>query len=194
MNKLEARALIENTGNYDEEDVEEIMDVFNVLQQYIGYEDKRRDKRFIVKFHDIGWYTPEKMTGTNWYETLFDMFCSEMYDNLIQTLADEHIPITTLNKILSNLWCGHYQNFRIDMPNITDENIVELAQEFYDEYNYEGDEYVKDYITVKNELQNLEDNYMNYWIEFLEEQNVDEEIVEEIKKRYKEDQKKKGKK
>ena len=194
MKELEARALIEGTGNYDDYDMEEVMSVFRTLQKHIGYEDTRRDKRFIVKFHDIGWYTPTKMAETNWYETLFDMFCSEMYDNVIEDLSNDKIPITTLNRMLSNLWCGHYQRFIIDMPNITDENIVELTQQFYDEYNYEGDEFVEDYIKVKQELKNLEDNYMKYWIEFLEEQNVDEEIVEEIKKKYKEDQKKKGKK
>ena len=51
MNKLEARAIIENTGNYDEEEIEEVMDVYDALAKNMGWKDTRSDKRYVVKFH-----------------------------------------------------------------------------------------------------------------------------------------------
>ena len=59
MNKLEAQMIVENTGNYSEEDVEEVMDTYEELMKNVGFEDNRRDKRYIVKFHDIFYYMPD---------------------------------------------------------------------------------------------------------------------------------------
>lgn len=193
MNKLEARALIENTGNYDEEEIEEVVDVLEVLEKHMGYEDNRSDKRFIVKFHDIFWYTPEEFTNTEEFNDLFDMFCNEQYDYFMEGMSDQGITKTSVGNMLDRLYCGHYQTFKIEMPYIREDNIVELAQDFYDEYNYEGGQFVEDYITVKNALQDLEDNYVAYWIQFLKDMEVNEKIVKEIETKYNEDLKKKGK-
>lgn len=193
MNKLEARALIENTGNYDEEEIEEVVDVLEVLEKHMGYEDNRRDKRFIVKFHDIFWYTPEEFTNTEYFNDLFDMFCNDQYEYFMEGISDQGITKTNVCDMLDSRYCGHYQTFKVEMPYIEKDNIVQLAQDFYDEYNYEGGQFVEDYITVKNALQELEDNYVAYWIQFLKDMEVDEKIVKEIETKYNEDLKKKGK-
>lgn len=191
MNKLEARALIENTGNYEEEEIEEVIDVLEVLEKHIGYEDNRSDKRFIVKFHDIFWYTPEEFTNTEYFNDLFDMFCNEQYDYFMEEIGGQGITKTNIGDILNKRYCGHYQTFKVDMPYIEEYNIVQLAQDFYDEYNYEGGQFVEDYITVKNALQDLEDNYVAYWIQFLKDMEVDEKIVKEIETKYNKERKKK---
>lgn len=191
MNKLEARALIENTGNYDEEEIEEVIDVLNVLEKHMGYEDNRRDKRFIVKFHDIFWYTPEEFTNTEQFNDLFDMFCNDQYEYFMEGIKEQEITKTNVGDMLDSRYCGNYQTFKIDMPYIEEYNIVELAQQFYDEYNYEGGQFVEDYITVKNALQDLEDNYMEYWIQFLKDMEVDKKIVEETETKYNKERKKK---
>lgn len=193
MHRLEARALIEDTGNYDEEEIEEVIDVLEVLEKHMGYEDNRSDRRFIVKFHDIGWYTPEKFAYTNEFNDLFDMFCNEQYEYFMEGMSDQGITRAGVGNMLDRTYCGHYQTFKIDMPYIGEDNIVQLAQDFYDEYNYDGGQYVEDYITVKNALQDLEDNYMEYWIQFLKDMEVDEKIVKETETKYNEDLKKKGK-
>ena len=53
MNKLEARIIIENTGNYDEDEIDEILGVYKTVLKHIGFKDRRKDNRFVVKFHDI---------------------------------------------------------------------------------------------------------------------------------------------
>lgn len=193
MNKLEARALIENTGNYEEEEIEEVVDVLEVLEKHMGYEDNRSDKRFIVKFHDIFWYTPEEFTNTNEFNDLFDMFCNDQYEYFMEGMNVRGITKTNVYDMLDSRYCGHYQTFKVDMPYIEEDNIVQLAQDFYDEYNYEGGQFVEDYIIAKNALQELEDNYVSYWIQFLKDMEVDEKIVKETETKYNEDLKKKGK-
>lgn len=193
MNKLETRALIENTGNYEEEEIEEVMDVLEVLEKHMGYEDNRSDKRFVVKFHDIFYYTPEEFTNTEQFNDLFDMFCNDQYDYFMEEMDDKGITKIDVEDMLDRRYCGHYQTFKIEMPYIEEDNIVQLAQDFYEEYNYEGGQYVEDYITVKNALQELEDNYVSYWIQFLKDMEVDEKIVKETETKYNEDLKKKGK-
>lgn len=193
MNKLEARALIENTGNYEEEEIEEVVDVLEVLEKHMGYVDNRSDNRFIVKFHDIFWYTPEKFTNTEQFNDLFDMFCNDQYEYFMEEMNERGITKTNVYDMLDRRYCGHYQTFKVDMTYIGKDNIVQLAQDFYDEYNYEGGQYVEDYITVKNALQDLEDNYVSYWIQFLKDIEVDEEIVKETETKYNKDLKKKEK-
>lgn len=194
MNKLEARALIENTGNYEEEKIEEVMDVLEVLEKHMGYEDNRSDKRFIVKFHDISWYTPDEFTDTEQFDGLFDAFCNDQYEYFMEGIKEQEITRANVGDMLDSRYCGHYQTFKVEMPYIREDNIVQLAQDFYDEYNYEGGQFVEDYITVKNALQDLEDNYVEYWIQFLKDMEVDEKIVKETETKYNEDLKRKGEK
>lgn len=184
MNKLEAQAIIENTGNYDEEEIDEILNVYETVMKHIGFEDNRRDSRFIVKFHDIFYYTPKDMEDTDEFNNLFDAFCSDMYENIISQADEKHIEI---DEMLHPMCVGHYQAFIVDIEEITNENAIDVAMRVYDEFNYEGKEYVENYIYLVNLLQDLEDNYMEYWIEFLEGTDIPEKYIKETKEKYKED-------
>ena len=189
MNKLEARMLIENTGNYEDSEIEEIMDVYEELTKHIGWEDNRRDKRFIVKFHDIFYYMDDEWEKEHERELeyLFEEFCEIQYDYVKGDLFDNGIDI---DKLLTGRTVGHYEAFNVDMPNITEENIVELAQEFYDEYNYEGKECVKEQIYTVELLQELEDNYMEYWFELLGDTEFPKDKLKSMKEKYNNDKKK----
>lgn len=190
MNKLEARALIENTGNYEEEEIEEVIDVLEELEKHLGWEDERRDKRFIVKFHDIYYYIPDEWWSEHVEEFnyWFDDFCNIQYDYVKGDLFDNGIDI---DKLLTSRTVGHYEAFNVDMPYIGKDNIVQLAQEFYDEYNYEGGECVKQQIYVAELLKELEDNYMEYWLEFLEDTTIPRSILKEMREKYNNDKKEK---
>lgn len=191
MNKLEAQVIIENTGNYEEEEIEEVLDVYEEVIKHVGFKDERRDKRYVVKFHDICYYVPqeyeEEHEGEFW--GLFDEFCGEQIQILEEYFKEEDIDI---NEMLCSYYCGHYQTFKVDIPEITDANAVEIAMNAYDEFNYKGGKYVKDYIEVVNSLQELEDNYMEYWIEFLSlREDFPDKYLKEIKENYKRDKEKK---
>lgn len=159
--RLEAQALIEDTGNYVDDDIPYIMDVYDELAKHIGWEDNRRDPRFIVKFHDVIYYTPDEIG----YDSLFEMFCAETYDNVTDELAE--LGINT-DKHLMFLALGHYRAFKIKMPRIDRDNIVRLATDFYDEYNCEAKDRVKEHLQIVDVLQNLEDTYFEQWCEFLD--------------------------
>lgn len=184
-NKLEAQAIAEATGNYDEADIEEIMNIYEKVIKHVGFEDNRRDKRYIVKFHDIFYCMPEENSNayTDRYEMVFNNFCYDMQDQLNETWRENNINI---NLLLSNSFTGHYQAFMVDIPEITDENAIEIAMRVYDEgYNYTYQDYVSDYVFVVNTLQDLEDNYMEYWIDYLEaNEYFTEEDIKKIKEKY----------
>ena len=180
MNKLEARIIIEDAGNYTEEEVEEVLEVYEAVQKHIGFEDKRRDNRFIVKFHDIFYYAPDKYNEDT-FSSLFEAFCEDVYDNIMTQLYEKHIDIDSM---LHPMYVGHYQAFIVDIPEITNKNAIDLAMRIYDEFNYEGATYVENYIYAVNILQDLEDNYMEYWLDFLElNEFMNKEIIEAIKKK-----------
>ena len=184
MNELEARAIIENTGNYDGEEIEDVLCVYNILTKHIGFKDERRDNRFIVKFHDIFYYTPEEYDEKE-FDSLFEEFCEMQYEYVGELLNDKHIPI---DEMLHPMYVGHYQGFVVDIPEITSENAVDLAMEIYDEFNYEGGVYVENYIKVVDILQDLENNYMEYWINFLEDNEfMPQKMIDEIKNKYHKD-------
>ena len=185
MNKLEAQALIENSGNYDEEEIEDVLDVYKELMKNVGFEDNRRDNRYIVKFHDIFYYMPDEAESAEEVDGLFENFCYDQSEMIEDELKENNIDIDSM---LTNYDVGHYRAFLVDIPEITKENAVDLAMEIYDEFNYKGKDYVKNYIYTVNLLQDLEDNYMEYWIEFLELNEIQENIIKEIKEKYKKDQ------
>jgi hypothetical protein len=185
MNKLEAQALIENSGNYDEEEIEDVLDVYEELIKNVGFEDNRRDNRYIVKFHDIFYYMPDEAEAAEEVDGLFENFCYDQAEMIEDELKENNIDIDSM---LTNYDVGHYRAFLVDIPEITKENAADLAMEIYDEFNYKGKDYVKNYIYTVNLLQDLEDNYMDYWIEFLELNEIQENIVKEIKEKYKKDQ------
>ena len=185
-NKLEAQAIAEATGNYDEADIEEIMNIYEKVIKHVGFEDNRSDKRYIVKFHDIFYCMPEGISNayTDRYEMVFNNFCYDTQEQLDETWKENKINI---NLLLSNSFAGHYQAFMVDIPEITDKNAIEIAMNVYDGgYNYAFPrDYVSDYIFVVNTLQDLEDNYMEYWIDYLEaNEYFPEEYIEKIKEKY----------
>ena len=196
MNKLEAQIMIEDTGNYDEDDEETILEIYDELIKNKGFEDRRRDKRFVVKFHDIFYYAPEEIENTDKFDSLFEFFCEDMYNVVCMTI-EEDTPKDTINidldDMLTKQCVGHYQAFVVDIPEITDDNAVELAMNIYDEFPYYGKEYVKKYIKAVNTLQDLEDNYMEYWLEHLKANEYDEEYIKQIEEKYKADQERRKK-
>ena len=186
MNKLEAQIIVENTGNYDEEDIEYILETYEELEKHIGFEDNRRDNRYVVKFHDICYYTPKELEeDDDKFWNLFDAFCQDQVEWLEEENKTEGIDEELM---LTHVYVGHYPAFRVDIPEITKENTIEKAMEIYDETGYRGPEYVKSYIFMVNNLQAMEDNYMDMWIEFLRcGEYIEEESIKEIEDRYKSD-------
>lgn len=183
MNKLETQAIVESTGNYDDEDVEYIMGIYNKLAKHIGFEDKRIDKRYVVKFHDVFSYVPEKWKD---YEddlwSVFDMFCREQIEYVEESIGEQGIDV---GSVLTRYTVGSYQAFIVDIPEITEENLADLAMNIYDELGYRGVRYIDDYIYVTNLLQDLEDNYVEYWIEMLEDNEMaPEKEIKEMRERY----------
>lgn len=189
MNKLEAQAIIESTGNYIDEEIEDVLDVYEELIKNVGFEDNRKDNRYIVKFHDIFYYMPDGTEAAE-LDRLFENFCYDQAEMIEDELKENNIAI---DYMLTRYDVGHYRAFKVEIPEITKDNAADLAMKIYDEFNYEGKDYVKDYIYTINLLQDLEDNYMDYWIEFLELNEIQENIVKEIKENYKKDQERKKK-
>ena len=166
MKELEARAFIECETDYCEDDIDEIMDIYRRVVKHIGFEDKRSDKRYVVKFHDIIYCAPDGLYDEDEFIMVFNDFC-RMWAGLIEdTLADKHIY---LDSILHNRCLGSYQPFILGIPRITEDNSLELSIDIFDEFGWKGIEYVDNYVEVVNELQDLEDNYMEYWLEHIEE-------------------------
>lgn len=190
MNKLEARILIENTGNYVEEEIDDVMEVYEELEKHLGWEDERRDSRYIVKFHDIFYYMDDEWEKEHEQELydLFDMFCNMMYDD---TKEEENYNNIDVSRLLASGYTGHYQSFCVDMPNITEENIVELTQDFYDEFNYEGKEYVKEHIKEVEILKSLEDHYIEYWFDFLSNEEFPVKVLKKMEEKYNKEKKEK---
>ena len=186
MPRIEAQIGAENTGNYDEEDIEYILDTYDELEKHIGFEDNRNDSRYVVKFHDICYHSPsEEIISDEEFWDLFSMFCddqAEWMDEENKTEGiDEDLMLTRYN-------CGHYQAFRVDIPEITEENIIEKAMEIYDEAGYRGPEYVKSYVCMVKNLQAMEDNYMENWIDFLRcGEYIPEEDIKNMEEKYHKD-------
>lgn len=185
MNKLEAQIIVENTGNYDEEEIEDILEVYETVMKHVGFKDNRRDNRFVVKFHDIIYYTPKEIWDTDEFNGLFDAFCSDMYENIICQADEKNIVI---DKMLCRMYVGSYQAFMVDIEEITNDNAIDIAMKVYDEFPFEGEEYVEDYIYLVGLLQDLEDNYMEYWFDFLDgNEYYPQEMIDKMKEEYHKD-------
>jgi hypothetical protein len=185
MNKLEAQIVVENTGNYDEEETEDILEVYETVMKHVGFKDNRRDSRFVVKFHDIFYYAPKEIEDTDAFNGLFEAFCYDMYDVITERAHEKNIDI---DEMLHPMYVGHYQAFVVDIEEITNDNAIDVAMKVYDEFNYNGKKYVENYIYLVDLLQDLEDNYMTYWIEFLRSgEYMPEEQIKEIEDNYKKD-------
>ena len=193
MGELEIRAIAESKG-YEEEDVEYIADIFNELMKHKDFKDKRRDGRFIVKFHQIFWYMPDEKEMSdeerNAFEWRFEDFCEQQY-NLVMLDIRDNAPME-LKEMLTSYDVGHYPAFMVDIPEINENNALDLAIQIYDEYNWKGEDYVKSYIYAVNLLQDLEDNYMEYWLEYLDgDETITKEHYEQMKAKYNSDKEKK---
>lgn len=185
MNKLEARIIIENTGNYDEEEIDEVLGVYETVLKHVGFEDKRRDNRFVVKFHDIFYYTPEEIENTDEFNGIFDSFCEDMYDCIAETADEKNISIEDM---LHPMYVGHYQAFIVDIEEITKDNAIDVAMKVYDEFSWNGKEYVENYIQLVNAMQDIEDNYMEYWFDFIEgNEYFPQETIDKMKDEYHKD-------
>lgn len=185
MNKLEAQIIIENTGNYDEEEIEEILGVYETVLKHVGFEDRRRDNRFVVKFYDIFYYAPDEMGDTDEFIGLFDAFCEDMYDYIAETADEKNISIEDM---LHPMYVGYYQAFIVDIPEITNDNAIDVAMKVYDEFSWNGKEYVENYIHLVNAMQDIEDNYMEYWFDFIEDNEYfSQETIDKMKDEYHKD-------
>ena len=179
MATIEAELLLKKEGCYEDEEMEDVLRVYDELAKHIGFKDNRRDSRYVVKFHDIFWHTPEEYINSKEFEWMFNDFCEQQYE-----LADESATKEfSIDDMLTKQCVGSYRAFVVDIPEITEDNLVELSMQIYDEFNYKGGWYVEDYITVVNFLQDLEDNYMDYWLDFIDG-NVDDEIFQKTKESY----------
>ena len=193
MGELEIRAIAESKG-YEEEDVEYIADIFNELMKHKDFKDRRRDGRFIVKFHQIFWYMPDEKELSdeerNAFEWRFEDFCEQQYHLVLLDIRD-NAPME-LKEMLTSYDVGHYPAFMVDIPEINENNALDLAIQIYDEYNWKGEDYVKSYIYAVNLLQDLEDNYMEYWLEYLDgDETITKEHYEQMKAKYNSDKEKK---
>lgn len=187
MNKLEAQIIVENTGEYDEEEIEDILEVYETVMKHVGFKNNRRDSRFVVKFHDIFYYAPKEMedTDTDKFNGLFDAFCNDMYRCMIEQADERNIDIDSM---LLRMYAGNYQAFAVDIEEITNDNTIDVAMKVYDEFNYNGKEYVEDYIYLVGLLQDLEDNYMEYWFDFLDgNEYFPQKTIDEMKEKYHKD-------
>ena len=189
MNRLETQAIIEQTKNYDEEETEQILKIYDDVVKHIGFEDKRRDNRYIVKFHDIFYYTPEELQkDEDTFNSMFEDFCNQQVEYMEDYFYERHIDI---GEMLHPMYVGHYQAFIVNIPNITEENAAQVAMDIFDEFGWEGDVYASNYVTIVDTLQDLEDNYMEYWIEFLDNEaefrDIPKKYVEETKNNYEQD-------
>ena len=193
MGELEIRAVAEAKG-YEEEDVDYIADIFKELMKHKDFKDRRRDRRFVVKFHQIFWYMPEEKELSdeerNAFEWRFEDFCEQQYHLVLLDIRD-NAPMG-INEMLTRYDVGHYQAFMVDIPEINENNALDLAIQIYDEYNWKGEDYVKSYIYAVNLLQDLEDNYMEYWLDYLDgDEAITKEHYEQMKEKYNSDKEKK---
>ena len=190
--ELEVRMLAEAKG-YEEEDVDYIADIYKELMKHKDFKDNRRDKRFIVKFHNISWYMPDEKELSDEeqeaFEWRFEDFCEQQYHLVLLDIRD-NAPME-LKEMLTSYDVGHYPAFMVDIPEINEDNALDLAIQIYDEYNWKGEDYVKSYIYAVNLLQDLEDNYMEYWFEYLDgDETITKEHYEQMKAKYNSDKEK----
>lgn len=169
-----------------EEEVEKFLEIYEEVAKHIGFEDRRMDKRFIVKFHDVWYYMPSEFSDTSAADMLFSSFCEWEIENVDMSLEEEGVD---KDLILSNTYSGHYQQFETYIPSITEDNVYSIAYDIYDNHydEFEKCRYVDMYVKTVNILQNLEDNYMEDWIDFIEEEPEDvmpKRIKDQIKRKY----------
>lgn len=181
---LEARIYFKTLGYTDEYgELEEIMeDYLPNVHKCIGFTDERSDKRFVVKFHDILYYTntdgEDKDMEQTTFDVLFDRFCDYIYESVRDFMAEENI---TDNIVFGINTLGHYKAFEQIFPEITEDNYLEITAKVFDDGL--SPDYITDYTKLSDYLQGVEDNYFEDWLEFLAEE-IPEETIKKMKERY----------
>ena len=189
---LEEKIWAQNNFSDNFEIEEFLEDYLPEVKKHIGFKDERDDPRFVVKFHDICFYTntqdtsDEKadMTETE-FDSLFGTFCTDMYKNTEQFMLGEGISDSELFSIHD---VGHYKAFEKIIPELTEENYLDIALEIYNEGL--SPDYINEYTKLSYYLQDMEDNYMTYWLEFLRCMDIPEETIKNIERRWKEHEEK----
>lgn len=169
MNKdLETKIYLQSKG-FDDYEIEELIeDYIPEVEKCIGFEDNRSDKRFVVKFHDICFFTntPEDMDEET-FDYLFDIFCSQEYE-ATKDFMDEECVLSE-QKLFKTYEVGHYQMFEyIVEDKITEENVIDIAIDIYNEGL--SPYYIHDYTKLSNYLYEMEKHYMEWWLDFLREE------------------------
>ena len=189
---LEEKIWAQNNFSGDFEIEEFLEDYLPEVKKHIGFKDERDDPRFIVKFHDICFYTNTQDTANekadmteSEFDSLFGTFCTDMYNNTKQFMVEEGISDSELFSIHD---VGHYKAFEKIIPELTEENYLDIALEIYNEGL--SPDYINEYTKLSYYLQNMEDNYMTYWLDFLRCMDIPEETIKNIERRWKEHEEK----
>ena len=189
---LEEKIWAQNNFSDDFEIEEFLEDYLPEVKKHIGFKDERDDPRFIVKFHDICFYTNTQDTANekadmteSEFDSLFGTFCTDMYNNTEQFMEEEGISDSELFSIHD---VGHYKAFEKIIPELTEENYLDIALEIYNEGL--SPDYINEYTKLSYYLQNMEDNYMTYWLDFLRCMDIPEETIKNIERRRKEHEEK----
>ena len=189
---LEEKIWAQNNFSDDFEIEEFLEDYLPEVKKHIGFKDERDDTRFVVKFHDICFYTNTQDTADEKadmaeqeFDSLFGTFCTDMYNNTEQFMVEEGISDSELFSIHD---VGNYKAFEKIIPELTEENYLDIALEIYNEGL--SPEYINEYTKLSYYLQDMEDNYMTYWLDFLRCMDIPEETIKNIERRWKEHEEK----
>ena len=189
---LEEKIWAQNNFSNDFEIEEFLEDYLPEVKKHIGFKDERDDPRFIVKFHDICFYTNTQDTANekaditeSEFDSLFGTFCTDMYNNTEQFMKEEGI---SSYKLFSIHDVGNYKAFEKIIPELTKENYLDIALEIYNEGL--SPDYINEYTKLSYYLQDMEDNYMTYWLDFLRCMDIPEETIKNIERRWKEHEEK----
>ena len=189
---LEEKIWAQNNFSGDFEIEEFLEDYLPEIKKHIGFKDERDDPRFVVKFHDICFYTNTQDTSDekadmteSEFDSLFGTFCTDMYENTKQFMVEEGISDSELFSIHD---VGHYKAFEKIIPELTEENYLDIALEIYNEGL--SPDYINEYTKLSYYLQDMEDNYMTYWLDFLRCMDIPEETIKNIERRRKEHEEK----
>ena len=189
---LEEKIWAQNNFSDDFEIEEFLEDYLPEVKKHIGFKDERDDTRFVVKFHDICFYTNTQDTADEKadmaeqeFDSLFGTFCTDMYNNTEQFMEEEGISDSELFSMHD---VGHYKAFEKIIPELTEENYLDIALEIYNEGL--SPEYINEYTKLSYYLQDMEDNYMTYWLDFLRCMDIPEETIKNIERRWKEHEEK----
>ena len=189
---LEEKIWAQNNFSNDFEIEEFLEDYLPEVKKHIGFKDERDDPRFVVKFHDICFYTNTQDTSDekadmteSEFDSLFGTFCTDMYENTKQFMVEEGISDSELFSIHD---VGHYKAFEKIIPELTEENYLDIALEIYNEGL--SPDYINEYTKLSYYLQDMEDNYMTYWLDFLRCMDIPEETIKNIERRRKEHEEK----